>query len=118
MWIRKKMPRRKDISNGLKEANVSAHQCRKIHKTISKPFGVQCFTARKIIHKWKTFEIAVSLQSTPRSYCEMLREIHKNKPRAPSKRLQASLIMLDVKVHVSTVRRRSTEAVQFVWKGF
>jgi len=54
------MPRRKDISNDLREAIVAAHQSGKGFKAISKLFKVHHSTERKIIHKWKTFKTAVN----------------------------------------------------------
>ena len=60
------MPRRKDISNDLREAIVAAHQFGKGYKDISKFFGVHHSTEIKIIHKWETFNTAVYL---PRSGC-------------------------------------------------
>jgi len=45
------MPRRKYISNDLREAVVAAHQSGKNYKNISKLFGIHHSTERKIIHK-------------------------------------------------------------------
>ena len=53
-------PRRKDISNDLREATVAAHQSGKGYKAISKLFGVHHSTERKIIHRWKTFKSYIS----------------------------------------------------------
>jgi len=64
---------------------------------------------RKIIHKWKTFKAVANLgrpsKFNPRSDCAMLRETVEN-PRATSQTLQASVSMLNVKVHDSKVRKR------------
>jgi len=54
------MPRRKDISNDLREATVAARQSGKGYEVISKLSGVHHSTERK----WKTFRTAVNL---PRS---------------------------------------------------
>jgi len=88
------MPRRKYISNDLREANVAAHQSGKGYKAISKLCAVHHSTERKIIHMF-----------TPRSDRSMLRETAKY-PRATSQTLQASVSMLKVKVHDSTIRKR------------
>jgi len=57
LWSVNKVPRRKDISNDLREAAVAAHQSGKGYKVISKQFGVHQSTVRKIIiHVWKTFK--------------------------------------------------------------
>ncbi|MEE6522209.1 hypothetical protein FKM82_020645 [Ascaphus truei] len=55
------MPRRKDISNDLREAIVAAHQSGKGYKAISKQFKVHHSTGRKIIQKWKTFKTVANL---------------------------------------------------------
>jgi len=67
---------------------------------------------RKIIHKWKTFKTDTSLlmsgrpsKFTPRSDRVMLREIA-DSPRTTPQTLQASINMLNVKVHDSTIRKR------------
>nr|XP_028576306.1 zinc finger protein 577-like isoform X2 [Podarcis muralis] len=106
------MPRRKDISNALREAIVAAHKTGKGYKAISKQFKVHHSTIRKIIQKWKTFQTVANLprsgrpsKFTPRSDRAMLREIAKN-PRVTSQALQASVSMLNVKVHDSTIRKR------------
>ncbi|CAI5768315.1 TCB1 transposase [Podarcis lilfordi] len=106
------MPRRKDISNALREAIVAAHETGKDYKAISKQFKVHHSTIRKIIQKWKTFQTVVNLprsgrpcKFTPRSDRAMLREIAKN-PRVTSRALQASVSTLNVKVHDSTIRKR------------
>ena len=54
-------PRKKDISNDLREAIGAAHQSGKGYKVISKLFGVHKSTARKIIHKQRTFKTVVNL---------------------------------------------------------
>jgi len=43
------MPRRKDISNDLREATVAAHQSGKGYKAISRLSGIHHSTERKII---------------------------------------------------------------------
>jgi len=53
-----RMPRRKDISDDLKETIGVAHQSGKGHKTMSKQFGDQHSTLRKVIHTWTTFATA------------------------------------------------------------
>ena len=53
----------------------------------------------------RDFSYQAPLCGTPRSDCAMLRETLK-KPRATSQTLQASVSMLKVKVHDSTVRKR------------
>ncbi|MEE6521276.1 hypothetical protein FKM82_019399 [Ascaphus truei] len=58
------MPRRKNISNDLREAIVAAHQSEKGYKAISKQFKVYHSTVRKIIQKWKTFK---TIDNLPRS---------------------------------------------------
>ena len=98
------MPRRKDISNNLREETVAAHQSGKGYKTISKLFGVHHSAERKIIHKWKIFKTAVN---PPRSGCPnkfiqgsdraILRKSTK-KPRATSQTLQALVSILNDKV--------------------
>lgn len=54
----KTMPRRKDISNDLREEIVAAYLSGKCYKVISKQFEVYTSTVRKIIHKLKTFKAA------------------------------------------------------------
>ncbi|KAM3912509.1 uncharacterized protein RB166_019314 isoform 2-T2 [Leptodactylus fuscus] len=107
-----KMPRRKEISNDLREAIVAAHQSGKGYKAISKQFEVHHSTVRKIIHKWKTFKTVGNLprsgrpsKFTPSLDRAMFREIVKN-PRATYKTLQASVSMLNIQVHHSTIRKR------------
>ncbi|XP_053577468.1 uncharacterized protein LOC128666737 isoform X3 [Bombina bombina] len=111
-FLHNTMPRRKDICNDLREAIVAAHQSGKGYKAISKQFKVHHSTVRKIIYKWKTFKTVANLprsgrpsKFTPRSDRAMLREIAK-KPRVTSQTLQASVSMLNVKVHNSTIRKR------------
>ena len=91
------------MSNDLREAIVAAHQSGKGYKAISELYGAHHSTERKIIHKWKTFRTAVNLNRsgrpskfTPRSKTQ----------RATSQTLQASVSMLKVKVHDSTIRKR------------
>ena len=76
------MPRRKGISNDLRETGVAAHQSGEGYKTICKHFGVHHSTMRKIIHKWKTFKIVSSLlrsghhnNFTPRPECTPLEKL-------------------------------------------
>ena len=91
------MPRRKDISNDLREA---AHLSGKGYKAISKLFGVHHFTAKKIIHMWKTFKIfpgVVVPASSPQG----------QKPKNYiSDSTGSTVSMLNVKVHDSTIRKR------------
>jgi len=61
------VPRRKDISNDIKEATDAASQSEMGYKVISKLFGFHYSTARKISHKWKTFKTASSVLNHPRS---------------------------------------------------
>ena len=105
-------PRRKHISRDHRESIVAAHQSRKGYKAISKPFNLHRTTLRKIIHKWKTFKIFASLprsgrpsKFTPRSDHAMIREITKTL-RVASQTLQASVSMINVKIHTRTIRRR------------
>ena len=106
------MPKSQDIRNDLREAIVAAHQSGKGYKAISKQFKVHHSTLRKIIHKWETFKTVANLPRsgrpsnfTPRSDHAMLREIAKN-PGVTSQTLQASVSMLNVKVHDSIIRKR------------
>jgi len=84
----------------------------KVYEAISKLFGVHHSIERKINHKWKSFKTAVNLlrsghhnRFTPRSDHAILRETAKN-AQAPFQTLQASLSMLNVKVHDSTIRKK------------
>uniref|UniRef100_A0A4W6CXH4 Sleeping Beauty transposase HTH domain-containing protein n=1 Tax=Lates calcarifer TaxID=8187 RepID=A0A4W6CXH4_LATCA len=79
------MPRRKDISNEVREATVAVHQSWRDYQAIFKQFKVHHFTVRQIIHKWKTFKTVVSLvrsgrpsKFTPRSNCNAQRNCKKN----------------------------------------
>jgi len=58
------VPRRKDISNDLKEVIVAAQKSEKGYKAISKQFEVHHFTGRKIIHMWKIFKTVANRQGT------------------------------------------------------
>ena len=55
------MPRRKDISNNLREATVASQQSERGYKVICKQSGVHHSTATEIIDKWKTFRTVVNL---------------------------------------------------------
>jgi len=80
-----------------------------LYKVISKLCVVHHATERKIIHKWKIFKTAVNL---PRSGCSSkfttrnAQRNYKKKTRFTSQTLQASVSMLNVKVHDSTIRER------------
>ncbi len=94
------MPRRKDISNDLEEAIVTA-----ILMAICKQFKFHHSIIRKFIHKWKTFKTDTILSKfTPRSDRIMLREMAVN-PRTSLQTLHASVNMLNDKVHDSTIRK-------------
>ena len=54
------MPLGKDISNGLREATVAAYQSGKGYETISKQFGVQNSTVRKITSQCQLFKTVAS----------------------------------------------------------
>lgn len=58
------MPRRKYVTNDLRDAIVAAYQCGKL---ISKQFEVYHFTVRKIIPKGKTFKTFASLPQKSKS---------------------------------------------------
>jgi len=64
---------------------------------------------RKFVHKWKIIHPS---RSTPRSDRAMLRETAIN-PRATSQTPQASVSMLNVKVHDSRIRKTLNKG----WKG-
>jgi len=81
---------------------------------ISKQFEVHQYTVRNIIHKWKTFKTVANLprrghpsKFTPRSDRVMVREIA-DSPRTTPQTLQASVNMLNHKVHGSTIRKNGT----------
>lgn len=67
------MPKRKNISNDLNGATVSAHEFGKIYKAISKHSEDHHPTGRMIMHKWTTFaysfktSLTRSDKFTPRS---------------------------------------------------
>jgi len=119
------MPKRKDISNDLREAIVAAHQSGKGYKVIFKQFGVNHLllpffkfrhwgmnevffysfllyhpTVGEIIHKWKTFK---SVVNPPRTGCPSKftsrsgREMLRE--RVTSQTLQASVSMLNIQVY-------------------
>ena len=74
------------------------------------PNYLESIIERKIIHKWETFKDDcrswTSQQVHPKvRLCNAQRKCKKT-PRATSQTLQASVIMLNVKVHDSTVRKR------------
>jgi len=52
------VPRRKDFSNDLEDANVVAHKSGKGYKAIAKQFEGHHSTERKNILKWKTYKTA------------------------------------------------------------
>ena len=97
------MPRKKHVSNDLREAIVTTHESGKGYRSFS--IILSC-TVRRIIHKWRTFKTVVNLprsvrsflppsKFTPKSDRAMLRETeNKKKARATSQTLQASVNML------------------------
>jgi len=99
------MPRRKDISNDLREAVIAAHQS---GKTISKLFGVPHFTMKKIIHKWKTLTTVVNLSRSghPSKFTPKSVKNAKKTLTLTSQTLQASASTLNVKVHDSQIRKK------------
>ena len=62
------MPKRKDISNDLREAIAAAHQSEKGYKVISKQFGV--------IHEMKTFKTVTNRPRSGRPSKIILRSDH------------------------------------------
>lgn len=68
------MPRRKDISNALGEAIISAHGTGKGYKAISHQCKVHHSTVRKIIQKWKIDAPANSPQGQTVQCSEKLQE--------------------------------------------
>ncbi|XP_063291707.1 dihydrolipoyllysine-residue acetyltransferase component of pyruvate dehydrogenase complex, mitochondrial [Pelobates fuscus] len=55
------MPKRKDISNVLREAIVASHQTWEAYKAISKQFEVHHSMVKKIIQQWETFKTVANL---------------------------------------------------------
>ena len=103
------VPRRKDISNYLREAIVAAHQSGKGIRPFPN-YLESIIQQRERLFTLKTFETDANLSRsehvsmfTSKSDCTMLRETIKN-PEATSQTLQASVSMLNV--HDSTVRKR------------
>jgi len=96
------MPRRKDISNDLIEAIVTAHQSGKGYKAISKLFGVH-YSAEKEYSQVEN--IQDSCQSSQEWTSQQAHPKVKN-PIVTSQTLQASVSMLNIKVHDSTIRNR------------
>lgn len=84
---------------------VDIHQAGKGHKTISKEFGLHQFTARKIMHKWRHFNMTVILswngwptKIIPRARCAIHQEVSLNS-RVASKELKASIALAIVRVN-------------------
>jgi len=102
------LARRKDNNNDLREAIVAAHQSGKGYIAISKPFEVTSVYSEdysQVENLENLPRSGLSCKFTSRSARAMFREIAKH-PRATSQTLQASINMLNVKVHDSTVRNR------------
>lgn len=107
------MSRSKDISNDRREATVASHQSGKRH------FQTIYFTVRKkrksfkdsSSWEWKSQQIQPKVQTTESS--EKL-----PKPKCYGSDLQASVSMLYVKVHDSTIRKRlNKDSDIFLEKG-
>jgi len=79
------MPRRKDISNDLRE---DIFQSGKVYTAISKQFEVHPSTVRKIIHKWER----PGVEDPENLNRAILRVIAKH-PRTAPQTLQASVNM-------------------------
>jgi len=94
------MPRRKDISNDLRE---DIFQSGKVYTAISKQFEVHHSTVRKIIHKWER-PISPGVEDPENLNRAILRVIAKH-PRTAPQTLQASVNMWNVKGHGSSIRK-------------
>ena len=97
---------RTDISNHLRKAVVAAHQSERGYKVISKQFGVHHSTVLKIIHMWKIFETVANLipAGSPQGQTAQCSE-KSWKKKNTSQTLQASVSMLNVKVHGKRFRQ-------------
>lgn len=93
-------------------------------KAIFKQFEVQNSAVRKIVHRLKTFEtvdhllkVAIPENSPQRQIVFMLKKKQsKTKPRAASQILQASVGMLDFKVH-DRIQLAKDWTSMACWKG-
>lgn len=101
----------------LRQAIVSGHRSGKCHKAISRQFEVHHSTVRNTIHKWKAFKAVASLprsrllsKFTPRSDCA---QRNCKKPKSPVS-LRASVIIVNLKVYDSPIRKRQTK---YEWFG-
>ena len=79
------MPKRKDISNDLREAIVAAHQSGKGYKAISKLFGVPSFYREKDYSQVENIQDSLPRSGrpskfSPKSERAMLRETKKKNP--------------------------------------
>ncbi len=106
------MPRSKEIQEQMRNNIVDIHLSGKGYKAISKALGLQRTTVRAIIHKWRKLVTVVNLPRsdqptiiTPRAQWRLIKEVIKE-PRITSKELQASLALIKVSVHDSTIRKR------------
>ena len=113
------MPKGKHISSDLRVAIVAAHQSGKSHLQIIWSLS---FSSAKDYSQWKAFELVDYLHRngrcrkfTQRSDCAILREIRKS-PKATSQTPQASVSMLNVKVHNSKIEKDRTSMACL--KGF
>ncbi len=106
------MPRSKEIQEQMRNKIVDMYQSGKGYKAISKALGLQRTTVRAIIHKWRKLGTVVNLprcgrptKITPRAQQRLIQEVIQE-PRTTSKELQASLALIKVSVHDSTIRKR------------
>jgi len=104
------MPRRKGISNYLREKTVAAHQSGKGYEAILKQPGIHHFTEKKIIQAWNKFRqlpifSGVDVKASS-AQGQTVQSSEKHSYRATSQTLQASVLTLNVKVLDSTIRRR------------
>lgn len=84
------------------QGNCLSHQSGKVHEVISTQFGVHYSNVRKIIYKWKTFEtVTYLLCGCPSIFTS--RSV--NNLRATFQTLQASVNVVNIKVHNITVRK-------------
>ena len=75
------------------DAIIAAHQSGQGYKAISRQFGVQCSTVRKIIHNVKALRTAADLPRSPRKFNQdqtvKFKSKMRNNPGATDQTLQA-----------------------------
>ncbi len=107
-WI---MAWTKETSEDLRKRVAVAHQAGKGYKVISKKFGLHKSTVRLIVYKWRKFKTIVThprsgppTKITPKARHVIVHGFAKD-PRLTSKRPKAFLILPNVNIHKSIMRR-------------